>query len=252
MAAMAISESSAGPQMLLPKAAAPQTTSAINTSARTRVPAISRCVQTVFQRFLLVARGNRSCSAGASVADNPCSAAPLSNTSSHTSFRKTPSHLSHVRPCGRHGSLHEYSDEFSLLHMNTHYYIYRHRESTEVKSRSLSKFLQVRSFLYRSMSNTSAHLLSPEPRRSLTGDSEHPGPQRASLRVVAAGGSKRRTRFLGVHLILPVSAVPLIPLLAGLVTCYAVIRLGAPEHSIGRAPRDDLNDSSYQQRFSVW
>src|SRR5215204_844687 len=120
MAAMATSESSAGPQMLLPKAAAPQTTSAINTSARTRVPAISRCVQTVFQRFLLVARGNRSCSAGASVADNPCSAAPLSNTSSHASFQsrflpKKPSHLSHVRPCGRHGFLHEYSYEYSLL-----------------------------------------------------------------------------------------------------------------------------------------
>ena len=39
-----------------------------------------------------------------------------------------------------------------------------------VKSRSLSKFLQVRSFLYRSMSITSALLLSPEPRRSLTGE----------------------------------------------------------------------------------
>ena len=28
--------------------------------------------------------------------------------------------------------------------------------------------------------------------------------------------------------------------------------MGAPEHSIRRAPRDELNDSSYQQRFSVW
>src|SRR5215218_10966230 len=111
MAAMATSESSAGPQ----------TTSAINTSARTRVPAISRCVQTVFQRFLLVALGNRSCSAGASVADNPCSAAPLAIY--HTS----------VLVAG--------TVPFMSVHMNTHYYIYsityiqyyiyRHRESTE-------------------------------------------------------------------------------------------------------------------------
>src|SRR5829696_3564081 len=28
--------------------------------------------------------------------------------------------------------------------------------------------------------------------------------------------------------------------------------MGAPEHSPWQAPRDDLNDSSYQQRFSVW
>src|SRR5918995_2904600 len=139
MAAMATSESSLGPQTLLPKAAVPQTMSAINTSARTRVPAISRCVQTVFQRFLLVARGNSSCSAGASVADNPCSAAPLSNTSSHTSFRKTPSHLSHVRPCGRHGSLHEYSDEFSLLHIQYYIYTVLHIQASRVNGGQVPK-----------------------------------------------------------------------------------------------------------------
>src|SRR5215217_2737232 len=223
MAAMAISESSAGPQMLLPKAAAPQTTSAINTSARTRVPAISRCVQTVFQRFLLVARGNRSCSAGASVADNPCSAAPLSNTSSHASFRKNLAiyHTS-VLVAGTVSSM--------SIHMNTHYYRYRHRESTEVKSRSLSKFLQVRSFLYRSMSITSALLLSPEPRRSLT-------VERTSRSAESFSSGKRGSAHHSPR---------------RLVSCYAVIRMGAPEHSIGRAPRDDLNDSSYQQRFSVW
>jgi hypothetical protein len=31
-----------------------------------------------------------------------------------------------------------------------------------------------------------------------------------------------------------------------LVACYPVLRVGAPEHSPWRAPRDDLNDSSYQ------
>ena len=29
-------------------------------------------------------------------------------------------------------------------------------------------------------------------------------------------------------------------------TCYPVLRMGAPEHSPWRAPRDDLDDSSYQ------
>jgi hypothetical protein len=30
------------------------------------------------------------------------------------------------------------------------------------------------------------------------------------------------------------------------VACYPVLRLRAPEHSLWRAPRDDLDDSSYQ------
>ena len=72
--------------MLWPTYAAPQITSAKNTSEGTSVPTISRC----FQRFLLVPRTNRSCSVGASVTDDLCSASLLFNTTSHTSLPKTP------------------------------------------------------------------------------------------------------------------------------------------------------------------
>jgi hypothetical protein len=66
-----------------------------------------------------------------------------------------------------------------------------------------------------------------------------------------AGGSTGRIRLLSV------------PLPSGkrgsahhslrrLATCYPVLRMESSEHSPWRALGDDLNDSSYLQRFSVW
>ena len=67
----------------------------------------------------------------------------------------------------------------------------------------------------------------------------------------SAGGSTGRIRFPSVHLS-PGKRGTAHHSLGRLVACYAVLRMGAPEHSPWQAPRDDLNDSSYQQRFSVW
>jgi hypothetical protein len=67
----------------------------------------------------------------------------------------------------------------------------------------------------------------------------------------SAGGSTSRIRFLSVHLSSGKRGSAHHSLRRR-VTCYRVLRMGAPEHSPWRAPRDDLNDSSYQQQFPVW
>ena len=74
---------------------------------------------------------------------------------------------------------------------------------------------------------------------------------RSAILSRSAGGSKGRIRFLSVHLSSGKRGSAHHSL-RQLVACYPVLRVGAPEHSPWRAPRDDLNDSSCQQRFSVW
>src|SRR5215218_6900104 len=93
MAATATPVSSPFPKMPWPTYATPQTTSAKNTSERTSVPTISCCLQTSFQRFWVVACGNRSCSVGASITDGLFSASLLSDTGSLLSVRRTPNRL---------------------------------------------------------------------------------------------------------------------------------------------------------------
>src|SRR5215217_1039494 len=71
---------------------------------------------------------------------------------------------------------------------------------------------------------------------------------RSAVLSRSAGGSADRIRFLSVHLASGKRGSAHHSL-RRLVACYPVLRMGAPEHSPRRAPRDDLNDSSYQQRF---
>jgi hypothetical protein len=68
---------------------------------------------------------------------------------------------------------------------------------------------------------------------------------RSAVLSRSAGGSKGRIRSLSVH-VSSGKRGSAHHSLRQLVACYAVLRVGAPEHSPWRAPRDDLNDSSCQ------
>lgn len=73
---------------------------------------------------------------------------------------------------------------------------------------------------------------------------------RSAVLTRSAGGSTGRIRFLSFHLSSGKrgSAHQSLRLR---VACYRVLRMGAPEHSPWQAPREDLNDSSYQQAIRL-
>jgi hypothetical protein len=75
------------------------------------------------------------------------------------------------------------------------------------------------------------------------------GSWRSLRRPVAVGGSTGRIRFLSVHFSSGKRGSAHHSLRRR-VACYPILRTEAPEHSPWRAPREDLNNSSYQQ-FSV-
>jgi hypothetical protein len=65
----------------------------------------------------------------------------------------------------------------------------------------------------------------------------------------SAGGSARPIRSLGVHLLPSGRRGSAHRSLRRLMTCYPVLRKGAPERSPWQAPRDALNVPSYRQWF---
>jgi hypothetical protein len=71
---------------------------------------------------------------------------------------------------------------------------------------------------------------------------------RSAILSQSAGGFTGRIRFLSVHLSSGKRGSAHHSL-RRLVACYTVLRMESSEHSPWPAPRDDLNDSLYQQRL---
>jgi hypothetical protein len=124
------------------------------------------------------------------------------------------------------------------------------RYAPSVKSRfTLRRVTVYHRRSYRHHSHRGSH-----SRRTQT-RSYHCRPGRGSWRSAvlsrSAGGSTGLNRFLSVRLSSGKRGSAHHSL-CQLVACYSVLRMGTPEHSPWRAPCDDLDDSSYQQTFSVW